>query len=85
MNDAETMARELPIPQSKGERPEYNPQKLIPIFDAGSKETEQYIAELKKTGLPVSVIDTAERTRQDEEKQTAEKENENEQHTTLRR
>ena len=85
MNDAETMARELGLPQSKGERPEYNSQKLIPMFDAGIKETEQYITELKKTGLSVSVINPTEITRQDEEKQTAEEMNDNERRTILKR
>ena len=85
MNDAETMARELGLPQSKGERPEYNSQKLIPMFDADIKETEQYITELKKTGLSVSVINPTEITRQDEEKQTAEEMNDNERRTILKR
>ena len=85
MNDAETMARELGLPQSKGERPEYNSQKLIPMFDADIKETEQYITELKKTGLSVSVINPIEITRQDEEKQTAEEMNDNERRTILKR
>lgn len=85
MNDAETMARELGLPQSKGERPEYNSQKLIPMFDADIKETEQYITELKKTGLSVSVINPSEITRQGEEKQTAEEMNDNEQRTILKR
>ena len=85
MNDAETMARELGLPQSKGERPEYNSQKLILMFDADIKETEQYITELKKAGLSVSVINPTEITRQDEEKQTAEEMNDNEQRTILKR
>lgn len=85
MNDAETMARELGLPQSKGERPEYNSQKLIPMFDADIKETEQYITELKKTGLSVSVINPTEITRQDGEKQTAEEMNDNERRTILKR
>ena len=55
------------------------------MFDADIKETEQYITELKKTGLSVSVINPTEITRQDEEKQTAEEMNDNERRTILKR
>lgn len=81
MYDAETIAYELDLPPEK-ERPPYDPNKLVLMFEHDNEETRKHIATLKAY---VVDCDTAIKKGQETHADITGEQNENEERPTMRR
>ena len=81
MYDAETIAHELKLPPEK-ERPPYDPDKLIVMFEHDDEDTSIHIAALKAYVLD---CDTTPKEERETRAGIADEQNENEERPTMRR